>query len=33
MGDRTLLLGMDLGDEKTQMALYNREMREPELTP
>lgn len=31
MGDRTLLLGMDLGDEKTQMALYNREMREPEL--
>lgn len=31
MGERTLLLGMDLGDEKTQMAVYNQELREPEL--
>ena len=31
MGDRTLLLGLDLGDVKTQLAVYNREMREPEL--
>ena len=31
MGDRTLLLGLDLGDEKSQLAVYNREMREPEL--
>ena len=31
MGDRTLLLGLDLGDEKSQLAVYNQEMREPEL--
>ncbi len=31
MGERTLLLGYDLGDEKTQMAIYNRETLEPEL--
>lgn len=31
MSNRTLLLGLDLGDEKTQLAVYNREGREPEL--
>jgi hypothetical protein len=31
MSERTLLLGYDLCDEKTQMAVYNRETREPEL--
>ena len=31
MSDRTLLLGLDLGDDKTQLAVYNRESREPEL--
>lgn len=31
MGERTLLLGMDLGDEKTQMAVYDQELREPEM--
>lgn len=31
MSNRTLLLGLDLGDEKTQLAVYNRESREPEL--
>ena len=31
MGERTLLLGYDLCDDKTQMAVYNREQMEPEL--
>lgn len=31
MGERTLLLGMDLGDRTTQMAVYNRELHEPQL--
>lgn len=31
MGDRTLLLGYDLCDDKTQMAVYNRTLLEPEL--
>lgn len=31
MGERTLLLGYDLCDDKTQMAVYNRELMEPEL--
>lgn len=30
MSERTLLLGLDLGDETTQMAAYNRELLEPE---
>ncbi len=31
MGERTLLLGYDLCDGRTQMAVYNRTEREPEL--
>ena len=31
MGERTLLLGMDLGDETSQLAVYDQELREPEL--
>lgn len=31
MGERTLLLGYDLGDEKTQMAVFDRKTMEPEL--
>jgi hypothetical protein len=31
MSERTLLLGYDLCDKKTQMAVYNRETMEPEL--
>lgn len=31
MGERTLLLGYDLCDDKTQMTVYNREQMEPEL--
>lgn len=31
MGERTLLLGYDLCDDKTQMAVYDRERMEPEL--
>lgn len=31
MSERTLLLGYDLCDKKTQLAVYNREIREPEL--
>ena len=31
MGERTLLLGYDLCDSRTQMAVYNRTEREPEL--
>lgn len=31
MSERTLLLGYDLCDEKTQLAVYNRELLEPEL--
>lgn len=31
MSGRTLLLGYDLGDEKTRLAVYNRELREPEI--
>lgn len=31
MGERTLLLGYDLCDDKTQMAVYSRREREPEL--
>lgn len=31
MGDRTLIIGYDLGDEKTQMAVYNQELLEPVL--
>ena len=31
MSERTLLLGFDLGDEKSQMAVYDREKMEPVL--
>lgn len=31
MSERTLLLGFDLGDEKTQIAVYDRKRREPLL--
>ncbi len=31
MSERTLLLGYDLGNEKTQMAVFNRERSEPDL--
>lgn len=31
MGERTLLLGYDLCDSRTQLAVYNRERMEPEL--
>lgn len=31
MGDRTLIIGYDLGDVKTQMAVYNQELLEPVL--
>lgn len=31
MSERTLLLGYDLGDEVTQLAVYNRETKEPEF--
>ena len=33
MSNRTLLLGLDLGDDKTQLAVYNRESREPVFCP
>ena len=31
MGERTLLLGYNLGDEKTQIAVYDKKTREPVL--
>ena len=31
MGERTLLLGYDLGDETTQLAVYDRARRQPEM--
>lgn len=31
MGERTLLLGIDLGDATTQVAVYDQELREPAL--